>query len=50
MEHPAVKDVILLHTVREELLKLSIPVFNRVNALLADKNKRFYLFTNKFHR
>ncbi|KAI9322216.1 exosome complex exonuclease RRP44 [Dichotomocladium elegans] len=50
MEHPSIKDVIVLQTVREELRHLSLPVYNRVNAILADKNRRFYLFANEHHR
>ncbi|KAI8970424.1 exosome complex exonuclease RRP44-like protein [Mycotypha africana] len=50
MEHPAFKDVIVLQTVREEVRHLSIPVYNRLNAILADKTKRFYLFANEHQR
>ncbi|KAF7726252.1 exosome catalytic subunit dis3 [Apophysomyces ossiformis] len=50
MEHAAVKDVIVLQTVREELRHLSMPIYNRLNSILADKNKRFYLFANEHHR
>lgn len=50
MEHSAIKDVIVLQTVREELRHLSMPIYNRVNAILADKNRRFYLFANEHHR
>lgn len=50
MEHPAVKDVIVLQTVREEIRHLSLPVYNRLNAILADKTKRFYMFANEHQR
>ncbi|KAG0169487.1 exosome catalytic subunit dis3 [Apophysomyces sp. BC1034] len=50
MEHSAIKDVIVLQTVRDELRHLSMPVYNRLNSILADKNKRFYLFANEHHR
>ncbi|GAA5803489.1 hypothetical protein EDC94DRAFT_565135 [Helicostylum pulchrum] len=50
MEHPAIKDVIVLQTVREEVRHLSLPVYNRLNAILADKTKRFYLFANEHQR
>ncbi|KAI7867430.1 exosome complex exonuclease RRP44-like protein [Spinellus fusiger] len=50
MEHSSIKDVIVLQTVREELRHLSLPVYNRLNALTSDKNKRFYLFSNEHHR
>lgn len=50
MEHPAIKDVIVLQTVREEVRHLSLPVYNRLNAILADKTKRFYMFANEHQR
>ncbi|KAI7900875.1 uncharacterized protein BX663DRAFT_515563 [Cokeromyces recurvatus] len=50
MEHPAIKDVIVLQTVKEEVRHLSLPVYNRLNAILADKNKRFYMFANEHQR
>lgn len=50
MEHPAIKDVIVLQTVREEIRHLSTPVYNRLNTILADKTKRFYMFANEHQR
>ncbi|RCI07022.1 exosome catalytic subunit dis3, partial [Rhizopus stolonifer] len=50
MEHPAIKDVIVLQTVKEEVRHLSLPVYNRLNAILADKTKRFYMFANEHQR
>ena len=50
MEHPGIKDVIVLQTVREEVKHLSLPIYNRLNAMLNDSNKRFYMFANEHHR
>lgn len=50
MEHNTIKDVVVLQTVREELKHLSLPIYNRLNTMLADTNKRFYLFANEHHR
>ncbi|KAL0075876.1 hypothetical protein J3Q64DRAFT_1773142 [Phycomyces blakesleeanus] len=50
MEHPSIKNVVVLQTVKEELRHLSLPVYNRVTSILADKNKRFYMFANEHHR
>ncbi|KAL1928856.1 hypothetical protein VTP01DRAFT_2642 [Rhizomucor pusillus] len=50
LEHPAIKDVVVLQTVRQELRHLSFPIYNRINSILADKNKRFYMFANEHHR
>jgi exosome complex exonuclease DIS3/RRP44 len=50
MEHPAIKDVIVLQTVKEEIRHLNIAVYNRLNAILEDKTKRFYMFANEHQR
>jgi exosome complex exonuclease DIS3/RRP44 len=50
MEHNTIKDVVVLQTVREELKHLSLPIYNRLNTMLADTNKRFYLFANEHCR
>ncbi|CAO3599248.1 unnamed protein product [Absidia cylindrospora] len=41
MEHSTIKNVIVLQTVRDELKHLSLPVYNQLNAMLANANKRF---------
>ncbi|KAG1452873.1 hypothetical protein G6F56_007710 [Rhizopus delemar] len=50
MEHPTIKDVIVLQTVKEEVRHLNIAVYNRLNAILEDKTKRFYMFANEHQR
>ncbi|ORX46323.1 RNB-domain-containing protein [Hesseltinella vesiculosa] len=50
LEHNAIKDVVILETVRDELRHLSMPVFNRLSTLLSDTTKRFYLFANEHHK
>lgn len=41
-------DVIVLQTVLEELRNLSLPLYNRLLALIKTDEKRFYLFFNEF--
>ncbi|ETN39021.1 uncharacterized protein HMPREF1541_07063 [Cyphellophora europaea CBS 101466] len=41
-------DVIVLQTVLEELRNRSLPLFNRLMALIKSDEKRFYLFFNEF--
>ena len=41
-------DVIILQTVLEELKNQSLPLYNRLLALIKTDEKRFYLFFNEF--
>ncbi|KAI9278113.1 exosome complex exonuclease RRP44-like protein [Sporodiniella umbellata] len=50
MEHPSIKDVIVLQTVKEEVRHINIAIYNRLNAILEDKTKRFYMFANEHQR
>ncbi|CAG8746900.1 13856_t:CDS:10 [Dentiscutata erythropus] len=50
VEHPALHDVIVMQTVYEELRHLSLPIYNRLRALINDQKKRFYVFSNEHHR
>ncbi|KAJ5544902.1 hypothetical protein N7461_007206 [Penicillium sp. DV-2018c] len=43
-------DVIVLQTVLEELKNRSLPLYNRLLALVKSEEKRFYLFFNEFRR
>ncbi|CAG8798490.1 12701_t:CDS:10 [Gigaspora margarita] len=50
IEHPALHDVIIMQTVYEEIRHLSLPIYNRLRALINDQKKRFYVFSNEHHR
>ncbi|KXS21332.1 Dis3 protein [Gonapodya prolifera JEL478] len=50
MEHPAFKDMIIAQTVLQELRHRSMPVYNRIRALMNDPSRRIYLFSNEHHR
>jgi exosome complex exonuclease DIS3/RRP44 len=51
IEHKsAFYDVIVLQTVLEELRNRSLPLYNRLRALTASQDKRFYVFHNEFRQ
>ncbi|KAG0050997.1 exosome catalytic subunit dis3, partial [Linnemannia elongata] len=50
MEHPLITNVIVLQTVLEEVKHLSLPIYQRVRDMIANKEKRFYVFSNEHHR
>ncbi|KAK9765188.1 exosome catalytic subunit dis3 [Basidiobolus ranarum] len=50
IEHALFYDVIVLQTVLEELRNLSLPVYNRLRAIINDTNRRFYVFSNEHNR
>jgi exosome complex exonuclease DIS3/RRP44 len=50
LENEAVTDVILLNTVLEAVREKSLPIYNRLRALAANEARRFYVFSNEFHR
>ena len=49
MEHKAIYNVVVLQTTLEELRNRSLAVYNRIRALIADPEKRFYVFSNEHH-
>jgi len=48
--HSAFYDVIVLQIVLEELRNRSLPLYNRLRALTASQDKRFYVFHNEFRK
>ena len=50
LEHPALKDVIILQTVLDELRHRSLPLYNRVRALTGDPKRHFYVYSNEYAR
>ncbi|KAL7747161.1 exosome catalytic subunit dis3 [Sorochytrium milnesiophthora] len=50
VEHPAMRDVIILQTVLEEVKHRNINVYNRLRAVIANPDRRFYVFSNEHHR
>ena len=49
LEHPAMKNVVLLQSVLEEVRTRSLPTFQRLKALLETPDKFFYCFSNEHH-
>jgi exosome complex exonuclease DIS3/RRP44 len=49
MEHHAIYNVVVLQTTLEELRNRSLAVYNRIRALIADPDKRFFVFSNEHH-
>lgn len=48
LEHATITDVIVLQTVLDEVRARSLPLYNRLRALVASEEKRFYVFHNEF--
>ncbi|KAJ2719723.1 exosome catalytic subunit dis3 [Coemansia sp. Benny D115] len=49
-ERPIINDVIVLSTVLDELQGLSLAVYNRVRAIVREKERRWFVFSNEHHR
>jgi len=50
LEDPGVRDVVVLGTCASEVQHRNLGCYNRLKALLAAPEKRFYLFSNEHHR
>nr|XP_054755302.1 exosome complex exonuclease RRP44-like [Lytechinus pictus] len=50
LEDKAIKNVILLQTVQNEVKHRSLPSYKRIRDLIANDKKKFYVFTNEHHR
>ena len=50
LERPALRDVIVLQTVLEEVKHNKITVHKRLRAIISDEKRRFHVFSNDFHR
>ncbi|KAN0065804.1 exosome catalytic subunit dis3 [Thecaphora frezii] len=50
LENPAFTDVIVLQTVMDEVRHRSLPLYNRLKNLIADPDRRFWVFYNDFGR
>ncbi|CAG0883873.1 unnamed protein product [Darwinula stevensoni] len=49
LESPVIHNVIILSTVLQEVRNKSPPAYKRLRDLLANENKRFYIFVNEHH-
>lgn len=50
LEHPSIMDVVILSTVYKEVQHKNSSTFLRLKNLLRSKHKRFYYFSNEFHK
>ncbi|KAK1342058.1 LOW QUALITY PROTEIN: hypothetical protein QTO34_016811 [Cnephaeus nilssonii] len=50
LEDPAIRNVIVLQTVLQEVRNRSAPVYKRIRDLTNNQEKHFYTFTNEHHR
>jgi hypothetical protein len=49
MEHPAVRDVVVLETVLDEVKHLSLSAYGRLRALVAAPERRYAVLLNEHH-
>lgn len=50
LEDPAIRNVIVLQTVLQEVRNRSAPVYKRIRDVTGNQEKHFYTFTNEHHR
>lgn len=50
LEHESIKDVVILNTVYREVQHKNSSVFLRLKNLLKNTEKRFYYFSNEYHK
>ncbi|XP_022091521.1 exosome complex exonuclease RRP44-like [Acanthaster planci] len=50
LEDNIIKNVVVLQTVQQEAKHRSLPVHKRMRDLIANADKKFYVFTNEHHR
>ncbi len=50
MEQPAINDVIILGVVLEEVRHRNNAIYTRLRALIADPDRRFFVFSNEHHK
>lgn len=50
LEHQSIEDVVILSTVYKEVQHKNSSTFLRLKNLLRNKQKRFYYFSNEYHK
>ncbi|CAG9764874.1 unnamed protein product [Ceutorhynchus assimilis] len=50
LEEPVISNVIILHTVYKEVKNRSLPIYKRLNAILDNPSRHFYVFINDHHQ
>ncbi|CAH9099659.1 unnamed protein product [Cuscuta epithymum] len=50
LENPSIDDVVVLSVVLEEVKNKNISVYNRLRALCSDSLRKFFVFSNEYHK
>ncbi|KAL5063563.1 hypothetical protein RYX36_025300 [Vicia faba] len=50
LENSAIDDVVVLSIVLEEVKNKNMSVYNRLRAICSNSNRRFFVFSNEYHR
>ncbi|KAI9221724.1 hypothetical protein BC828DRAFT_380287 [Blastocladiella britannica] len=50
MDHPAIMDVVVAQTVLEEVRHRNLTTYNRLRTLIANRDRRYFVFSNEHHR
>ena len=50
LENQAINDVVILSVVLEEVRNKNLAVYNRLRAVCSNSLRRFFVFSNEYHR
>lgn len=50
LEEPILANVIILHTVLQEVKHRSLPTYKRLHSVIENPTRHFYIFTNDHHK
>lgn len=50
LENQAFDNIVVLSIVLEEVKNKNMAVYNRIRALCSNSTKKFYVFSNEYHR
>lgn len=50
LENPAIDDVVVLSVVLEEVKNKNMSVYNRIRAICSNSTRKFFVFSNEYHR
>lgn len=50
MENEAIDDVVVLSVVLDEVKNKNLGVYNRLRALCSNSVKKFFVFSNEYHK
>lgn len=50
LENPAIDEVVVLSVVLEEVKNKNLSVYNRLRALCSNSGRKFFVFSNEYHK